>query len=331
MAERRQGDRADVVDRDVEPPVEQRTDLAGGHERLRAARRPAVADVLADELGRARLVRVGRREHAHRVGRDVRRDRDGPGEPLHLDDLGRRADLGGRSRVGAGRPLDDRDEVLLGRERDHDLEQEPVELRLGEGIGALHLERVLRREHEERRIERVALPGDRDLVLLHRLEQAGLGLRRRPVDLVGEDEVGEDRARLEAEDPAATLLDEDVRAGDVGRHEVRRELDPVERAVDDVGDRPDEHRLAEARDALEQRVAVGQQAGQRVPDELALADDDPADFALDRLALARRTRRGRCGRPERPSTVGVASMGSSGDGGRDRWRPAAVSSTGRAS
>ena len=62
-------------------------------------------------------------------------------------------------------------EVLLGRERDHDLEQEAVELGLGEGIGPLHLERVLGREHEERRIEREALAGDRDLVLLHRLEQ----------------------------------------------------------------------------------------------------------------------------------------------------------------
>ena len=174
-------------------------------------------------------------------------------------------------------------EVLLGREGDHDLEQEAVELGLGEGIGPLHLERVLGREHEERRVEREALAGDRDLVLLHRLEQARLGLRRRPVDLVGEDEVGEDRPGLEAEDALAALLDEDVRAGDVGRHQVRRELDPVEGAVDDVGDRPDEHRLAEAGHALEQDVAVGEQAGQRLADELALADDDAADLALDGL------------------------------------------------
>ena len=78
------------------------------------------------------------------------------------------------------------DEVLLRRERDHDLEQEPVELRLGQGIGPLHLERVLRREDEERRVELVALPRDRDLVLLHRLEQRRLGLGRGAVDLVGE-------------------------------------------------------------------------------------------------------------------------------------------------
>ncbi len=169
------------------------------------------------------------------------------------------------------------------RERDHDLEQEAVELGLGEGIGALHLERVLGREHEERRIEREALAGDRDLVLLHRLEQRGLRLRRRPVDLVGEDEVGEDRSGLEAEDPLAALLDEDVRAGDVGRHQVGRELDPVEVAVDDVGDGAHQHRLAEAGHAFEQDVAVGQESGQRLADEGRLADDDAPDFAFDGL------------------------------------------------
>ena len=137
-------------------------------------------------------------------------------------------------------------------------------------------------------------------MLLHRLEQARLGLGRRAVDLVGQDEVGEDRARLEAEDALAVLLDEDVRAGDVGRHQVRRELDPVERAVDGVRDGPDEHRLAEAGDALEQDVAVGQQAGQGLADEVALADDDPPDLALDGLGafgecLGRESGRGRLG------------------------------------
>ena len=222
----------------------------------------------------------------------MRRDRDGPGETLHLDDLGGGGHLGGARGVGTGRPVHDRDEVVLGRERDQDLEEEPVELGLGEGIGPLHLERVLRRKDEEGRVEREALPGDGDLVLLHRLEQARLRLRGRPVDLVGEDEVGEDRALLEPEDPAAAFLDEDVRAGDVGRHQVGRELDPVERAVDDVRDRPDEHGLAEAWHALEQNVAVRQESRQRLPNELALADDDPTDLLLDRPRSFRKGFRG---------------------------------------
>ena len=88
---------------------------------------------------------------------------------------------------------------------------------------------------------------------------------------------------LEPEDPLAAFLDQDVRAGDVGRHQVRRELDPVERAVDHVGDRADEHRLAQTRDAFEQDVAVGQEPGQRLANQGRLADDDPPDLALDRL------------------------------------------------
>jgi hypothetical protein len=35
----------------------------------------------------------------------------------------------------------------------------------------------------------------RHLALLHRLQQRGLGLGRRAVDLVGQQQVGEDRAR----------------------------------------------------------------------------------------------------------------------------------------
>jgi hypothetical protein len=65
-----------------------------------------------------------------------------------------------RGRLGAGRALHDRDEVLLRREGHPQLEQEAVELGLGQRVGALHLERVLRGQHEERRLERCTLAGD---------------------------------------------------------------------------------------------------------------------------------------------------------------------------
>ena len=52
-------------------------------------------------------------------------------------------------------------------------------------------------------------------------------------------------------------------------------------AVDDVGEGADEHRLAQAGHAFEQRVAVGDQADQRLPDEVVLADDDALDLAFD--------------------------------------------------
>jgi hypothetical protein len=82
---------------------------------------------------------------------------------------------------------------------DDDLEQEAVDLRLGQRVGALGLDRVLGRHDEERCGTGERLAADRDLVLLHDLEQRRLHLRRRAVDLVGEQEVAEDRAELGVE------------------------------------------------------------------------------------------------------------------------------------
>jgi hypothetical protein len=56
-------------------------------------------------------------------------------------------------------------------------------------------------------------------VLLHRFEQRRLRLRRRAVDLVGEDDVGEDRpgANTIWRRPVGGVLVDDVGAGDVRR------------------------------------------------------------------------------------------------------------------
>ena len=74
------------------------------------------------------------------------------------------------------------------------LEHEAVDLRLGQRIRPFLLDGVLRGEHEERLGQLERLPADGDLLLLHRLEQRRLHLGRRAVDLVGEHDVGEDRA-----------------------------------------------------------------------------------------------------------------------------------------
>ena len=53
---------------------------------------------------------------------------------------------------------------------DVDLHQEAVELRLGQGIGAFLLQRVLRRQHVERFRQVMPRAGHRDVLLLHRLQ-----------------------------------------------------------------------------------------------------------------------------------------------------------------
>ena len=120
------------------------------------------------------------------------------------------------------------------------------------------------------------------MVLLHRLEQRRLRLRRGSVDLVREQHVREDRALDEAELALARLLVllEDVRSGDVGRHEVRRELHALELKDEDLRERRDEERLREARHAHQQHVAAREDRGEHELDDVHLPDDDLREVLL---------------------------------------------------
>jgi hypothetical protein len=147
------------------------------------------------------------------------------------------------------------------------------------------LDRVLRREHEERLGESIRLSGRRHRMLLHRLQQRGLRLRRRAVDLVGEDDVREDRSVHELEDaaPGRVILLEQLRPRDVRRHQVRRELHARERQLERLRDRLHEQCLREPWNADEQRVSAGEQRRDEVVDDVVLAHDPPADL-LDEAA-----------------------------------------------
>ena len=76
----------------------------------------------------------------------------------------------------------------------------------------------------------------------------------------------------------------DAGADEVGRDEVRGELDALERRLEDVGEGLDRERLGEAGDALEQEVAAREERDEDPLEHLVLADDDPADLVEDGLA-----------------------------------------------
>ncbi len=159
---------------------------------------------------------------------------------------------------------------------DDDLEHEAIELCFGQGIGSLELDGILGGEDVERLGELVRGALDGDAVLLHRLQKGRLCLRRRAVDLVGQDDVREDGSPLEHELPASggrVFLD-DVRAGDVGGHQVRRELDPGEVQIEDAGHGMDEQGLRQSRHTHEEAVAPHEQAEQDLLDDLLLPDDE---------------------------------------------------------
>ena len=151
---------------------------------------------------------------------------------------------------------------------DPDLEHEAVALRLGQRIGALLLDRILGREDQERLLELQALVAERDLLLLHRLEQRGLHLRGGAVDLVREHEVREQRAALRREGSIARVVDH--RPGQVRREQVRGELDAAELEREGVREAPHRERLREPGDALEQDVPAGQEPDQQAVHHLPL-------------------------------------------------------------
>ena len=123
--------------------------------------------------------------------------------------------------------------VLRGRIRHFDVDQEAIHLRLGQRIGALLLDRILRGQDQEQIRQLVRFARDRDLAFLHRLQQRRLDLGRCPIDLVGQDQIAEQRTGLELE--RSVLFAIDLRAGHVGGQQVGRELHAAKFALDQLG------------------------------------------------------------------------------------------------
>ena len=274
--------------------------VAAAHEGERArafdqadgrARAGAEGQVLANV---GEVVAIGPARRAHQLDRVLhqrRIDVDLAAFLLQLAELAHARDRRHRHRR-AGDALGDHELLFLARVVDQHLHHEAVDLRFGQRIGALGLDRVLRRHDEERLGHLVGLAGDRHLALLHHLEQRALHLGRRAIDLVGEQQVGEDRAERGRELAGARIVD--ARADQVGRHQVGRELDPLEGAAQRLRQRLDGQRLGQPRHAFDQQVALRQHRDHDALEEVVLADDDALD--LVEHALHQRCRFARNGR-----------------------------------
>ena len=301
----------DVVARDVIPAPENGPGLSAQDEVLAGARPGAPRHPFLDELGRLALVHARLPHELHRVADDVVGDGHAAYDRLQLQDVLARQDLLGRTHELGRRYAQDLELLVLRRVIHQDVEHETVELSLGQGIRSFLFDGVLRGKDEERLCQSVLPAADGHLPLLHRLEQRGLGLRRRAVDLVRKDHVGEHRAREELEVPLAgrlVLLD-DLGPRDVARHEVGRELYAVERERERVGQRAHHQGLGQAGHTDQQAVAAREYRDEQLLDDVFLADDDLVELGpdlveallelLDRfevVLLRRDVRRGRFGR-----------------------------------
>ena len=153
---------------------------------LDGARTSSPADGVLDPLRGFGLARAGLADDRDGVVVKVVGNGDAADELLKgddflaVDELGKRLLRGSRSFAGDAF-------FLLGRWIiDLDEKHEAVELRFGKRVGAFLFDRVLRRENEKRRLERVGLAEHGDLVFLHRLKHGGLGFRGSAVDFVGQ-------------------------------------------------------------------------------------------------------------------------------------------------
>ena len=177
--------------------------------------------------------------------------------------------------TAAGGLLDDLLFLAPARVRHAELEHEPVELRLGQGIGAFLLDRILGREDEERIGKSIGRARCRDVVLLHCLKESGLGLGGCAVDLVGQDDIGEHGTRHEPEGALAScqVFLDDLSAGDVARHQVRSELHPVEAQLQCLGDCLDHEGLGKPWNTDEEGVPAGEDGRQDAINDRVLTDD----------------------------------------------------------
>ncbi len=75
-----------------------------------------------------------------------------------------------------------------------------------------------------------------------------------------------------------TVLLNDVGAGDVSRHQVRGELDPLKVQVHGVGQCPNHERLGESRYTFQQAMAARQNGNDKLFNDVFLPDNNPADL-----------------------------------------------------
>jgi hypothetical protein len=258
---------AHVVRDAVVAAVYQRARLGGAAQRNRAARGHAGFQLFA---------LAGLADQVQQVGRQAVLELDLSGRLTQGDHVLARHD---RFEPGQlrGRRVVAQDGGFFGRVRVADVQshQEAVELRLGQRVGAVVLERVLRCDHEERTGQGVRNSVDGDRGLAHRFEQRGLGLRARAVDLVGQNHVGEQRAGLKGEVGAGPAVDH-LRGGDaqdVAGQQVAGELDTLEAGVDGAGQRVGQRGLAHARHVFQQQMAAGDQRFHGASHYLGLASE----------------------------------------------------------
>ena len=118
------------------------------------------------------------------------------------------------------------------------------------------------------------------LAFVHGFEQGRLRLGRGAVDLIGQQHIGEHRARLKLE----LLLHRGVHRNSkhIGRQHVAGELETLERAIQRAGQSMGQRGLAHSWNTFNEQVPARQHGDQSEPDHLIIAANDLAKRLFQR-------------------------------------------------
>ncbi len=120
---------------------------------------------------------------------------------------------------------------------------------------------------------------DGDLALLHGLQQRALDLGRGPVDLVGQDDVGENRPFAGGEFAGLGIVDQG--ADEVRRQQVRGELDALEGRLHGFGQGGHRQGLGQPGHPFDEHMIVAQKGQQKPVHQVLLPHDDFADLGTN--------------------------------------------------
>ena len=138
--------------------------------------------------------------------------------------------------------------------------------------------RILGRDDHEGLMERIGLVIHGNLGFAHGFQQAALSFWRGAVDLIGQDDVGEERARHELK--RLFLAIEHGNSNDIGRQQVTGELNAFEGAVEGAREAMSQRGFADAGYVFDQKVSARQEADDGHLEHLRLAFNDLRDIVL---------------------------------------------------
>ena len=276
----------DVFECDVVTSFQQSAGFGSQHELLAGAGAGAPVDLFPDPGSGCRIFGAGGADQIEDKVTDVVRERDESDSGLAFEDFGTADNGSGHSRLSGRGAIDDLSFFIAAGVIDDDIQQKAVALGFGQRVGAFLFDGVLSGEYEEWLFECVGGAADRDFVFLHRFQQGGLSFGWRAIDFVGQQHLCEDGTAIEDEiavSGLAIFLD-NIGAGDIGRHQVGRELDTVEGQCHGIGERADHEGFGESWDAFEEAVTAGEDGDEQLFDNVLLTDDDAGDFGANFIA-----------------------------------------------